>query len=147
MITKERIENLVESQIEGTDRFIVEISVKPGNNIQVYLDSDTNITIADCVAISRFVEKSLDRDVEDFELEVSSAGFMPLKFKRQYEKNIGRDLKVSFNEGDKVIGKLISVTDEDFTIEVTKKKKKERFEKTYKFGEAKKVEVEPSFKK
>jgi len=146
MITKDRIQKLVESQLVDADLFIVDIDVQSGNKILVYLDSDTSVAISDCVTISRFVEKSLDRDVEDFELEVSSAGFMPLKLKRQYVKNVGRTLKVTLKEGDKVTGELVKVEEDAIVLSVAKGKKDSE-EKLIAFEDIKKAIVEPSFKK
>ena len=146
MITVERIKKLVESKLEDGEMFIVEVLVRPGNKILVYLDSDTSVTIADCVSISRFIEKSLDRDIEDFELEVSSAGFRPLKLQRQYVKNIGRNIKLDLKEGEKASGKLIKVDENELVIEVVRKKK-EHEEVTIPFSEIERALVEPSFKK
>lgn len=146
MIKEAQIRKLVETQIKGTDMFIVNVVVKPGNQIFVYLDSDNAVTIDDCVSISRFVENSLDRDVEDFELEVSSSGFRPLKLQRQYEKNIGRELKVTLEDGDKHTGRLIQVDDDGIMLKI-QKKKKDMEEKFFPFAAIKKAVVEPSFKK
>jgi len=118
MITAEKIKKLVEEKIEGSPNFIVDISVKPGNKITVLMDNDKGIVVADCVAVSRHIEGSLDREVEDFSLEVSSPGLdYPLKINRQYKKNIGRQVSSVTKEGQKVIGKLVAVNDNDIVIE------------------------------
>jgi ribosome maturation factor RimP len=118
MITADKIKKLVEEKIEGSPNFIVDVSVKPGNKITVLMDSDKGIVVADCVAVSRHIENSLDREVEDFSLEVSSPGLdYPLKINRQYKKNIGRQVSAVTKEGNKIIGKLISVNDNDIVIE------------------------------
>lgn len=118
MITKSQITALVEEALENTDRFIVDIIVKNDNTIYVILDSDTAITIENCVEVSRFLESKLDRDVEDYELHVSSAGldhaiFLP----RQFQKNLGKLVDVLFKDGEKRKGKLVAYTDETITIE------------------------------
>jgi ribosome maturation factor RimP len=74
MIDKESIVREIETALLDTDRFIVEVKVKAGNRITVLLDSDTQITIADCVAVNRHIESVFDREVEDYELTVSSSG-------------------------------------------------------------------------
>ena len=67
MITKDTIVALMDEAFAGSDRFLVEVKVKSNNVIEVYVDSDTAITIDDCVGLSRFIEGKLDRDVEDYE--------------------------------------------------------------------------------
>ncbi len=122
MITVEKIKRLVEEKIEGSPNFIVDIAVKPGNKITVLMDSDKGIVVADCVAVSRHVEANLDREIEDFSIEVSSPGLdYPFKTKRQYKKNIGREISSLTKEGEKVIGKLLSVNDESILIETKTK--------------------------
>ena len=84
-------------------QFIVEITVKPGNKIIVSIDSFTGIAIDDCVAISRSIEANFDRDIEDYELEVSSAGLtQPFKVFQQYQKNIGKNVEILFKNGQKL---------------------------------------------
>ena len=84
MIDKRVVEKIVQEAIAGTDKFVVEISITRSNTIFIYMDSDTHITIDDCIAISRQVEHSLDREKEDFELQVSSYGLdRPLVLLRQ----------------------------------------------------------------
>ena len=84
MITKEQILNIAEECLEGSDRFVVDVNVDKNNVIDVFIDADTQVTIENCVELSRFVEEHLNRDVEDYELNVSSAGIdFPLKKLRQ----------------------------------------------------------------
>ncbi|NTW32887.1 MAG: hypothetical protein HGB12_09715, partial [Bacteroidetes bacterium] len=71
MITEALIKNLAEQHISGTDKFVVSIKIKPGNKIFIFIDADSHITIADCVSLSKFIESQFDRDIEDFEIEVS----------------------------------------------------------------------------
>lgn len=122
MVQKEKIESLVEQHIAGTDIFIVEVAVSVANHISVVLDADSSITIDKCVEISRLIEGSLDREAEDFELEVSSAGLgLPMVLTRQYIKNIGQDVEVLLLSGLKQKGKLVAANEEGFSIEETKK--------------------------
>ncbi len=124
MITEERILGLVEEKIGDTDQFVVDLKIHPGNKIMIFLDSDTAITIADCVAVSRHIEGSLDREEEDFELNVSTAGVgQPLQNKRQYQKNIGRQVKVKLLDGKSVEGELSAVNEHDILV-VSRKKEK-----------------------
>ena len=99
MIDKELLKASVEKAIEGTDLFIVDIKVSPQNEIVVELDSPGSIDIDTCAAVTRAIEKEFDRDVEDYELEVGSAGLTsPFKVKEQYEKNLGNDIEVLTRE-------------------------------------------------
>ncbi|MDE5573711.1 MAG: ribosome assembly cofactor RimP, partial [Muribaculaceae bacterium] len=122
MIDKDKLRLTVEKAIEGTDIFLVDIKVSPDNNIVVEIDSKNGLDIDTCADITRKIEAEFDRDAEDYELEVGSAGLTsPFKVKAQYEKNIGNDVEVVTCDGRKFDGKLVSVTDNDFTVEVLKK--------------------------
>ena len=119
MISTQKIEDIVNEHIDPSSEYIVEVTVSVGNSILVLIDSDEGISIDRCVKVSRAVEQSLDRDEEDFELEVSSAGLSsPLKVVRQYKKNIGRHLDVVTSSGQKYTGMLVEVSDNNFAIEV-----------------------------
>jgi len=109
MITEKKIRELIEEKIKDTDRFIISVKVSPAKKIEVLLDGITNIAINDCIEISRFIESSLDREQEDFELMVSSAGIdQPFTVEKQYQKNIGRELNVLKKDGIKLKGVLVS---------------------------------------
>ena len=126
MIEIEKIKKLAEEKIAESTNFIVDISIKPGNNITVLLDNDAGVSISDCVAMSRHIESGLDRELEDFELNIMSPGLTePFKIIRQYQKNIGKQIDVLTKENKKIIGKLLSVSDEGIVLEV---KSKERVE-------------------
>ena len=123
MITKEKIHFLVE-EVLAVDQFIVDITVGSGNAIHVSLDSDTGISIGECAQISRHIENSLDREIEDFSLEVSSPGLTSsFKVLRQYLKNIGREVDAVANSGDKQKGILKAADSEGFELEVVAKEK------------------------
>jgi ribosome maturation factor RimP len=127
MISKQKIADLIEEHLTGTDKFLVDFSVSTSNHIIVFIDGDNGVTISDCVALSRKIESNLDRETEDFELDVSSAGLdLGLRVKRQYVKNIGRSVDVKLNDNTKITGILKAVDENTITIELfpTKKKKK-----------------------
>lgn len=110
MITKEQITELANQKIEGTSFFLVDVKVLPGNKIEVYVDGDNGIGINDCVELSRHIEKNLDREKEDFSLEVSSPdATKPIKIARQYIKHVGREFEVKLNDGTKYSGTLTKV--------------------------------------
>lgn len=155
MIDKQLLTQTVEEAITGTDLFIVDIKVTPDNNLTVEIDSPTGVDIDTCVAINRAVEAVFDRDVEDYQLEVGSAGLTaPFKVKGQYEKNIGNDLEILTCDGRKLTGCLVEVTDDGFTVEVPVKVKPEGAKRpvienqpqTFAFADCKSVKYKIDFK-
>lgn len=121
MIDKELLRQSVERAIAGTDLFIVDIKVSAQNNIVVELDSPESIDIDTCAAVTRKIEADFDRDVEDYELEVGSAGLTsPFKVRGQYLKNVGNEIEVLTRDGRKLTGVLTKVAPEGtdtFTFE------------------------------
>lgn len=98
--------------------FLVELHISVANSIKIVLDGDREVSVKDCVAISRAIEGALDREEADFRLEVASAGVgSPLKFPRQYRKNLGRKLEVQLGEGEKHEGTLTQVSEAGITLE------------------------------
>lgn len=118
MIDAVHVREIAEAQMEGTDLFVVEVRVTPANEIVVTVDSDTQVGIDRCVELSRSIEEALDRDQEDFELTVMSAGIgQPLKYLRQYRKLIGSPVEVVLKDGGKIIGKLVDASDNQIAVE------------------------------
>ena len=131
MIAKENIEKLVAEQLNGTDRFVVEIKVSAENLIQVFIDADTAVTIDHCVALSRHIESSLDRDREDFELRVMSSGAdRPFTMLRQYKKNVGRKVQVLLHDDTSLRGTLLEADDKKIIIAEEKTVKRGKSKKT-----------------
>lgn len=126
MIEKGIVYQLVREGLAGTDCFIVDVQVKPDNVIIVEIDNKEGVDIDRCVSLHRFVESHLDRDTEDYELEVGSAGITsPFKVIEQYQKNIGNEVEVLTKAGMKLNGILKSVSDDKFVITIIKKVKTE----------------------
>jgi ribosome maturation factor RimP len=124
MIEKQKILELVEGSIRGTGLFLVSVKVSNANRITVLADKNDGITIDECAAIHRHIENGLDRDKEDFELQVSSPGLdMPFVVIEQYFKNEGKKVEVVDNEGSKYSGKLKNITAGGFELETEKKTK------------------------
>lgn len=148
MITEATVRALIDEKIEGTDQFIVSIKVLPTNRIQVYVDALGGLNVKDCVNISRQIEGNLDREVEDYELQVSSPGLTePFQHPLQYKKNVGRDIKLTTINGQSVKGELTEFTGEKITIQPEKKKKKEEVESvTIPLSEIKEAKTVISFK-
>lgn len=141
MIRKEKIKSIIEGFVSEKDAFIVDIKVSSSNKINIEIDSVTGFSINDCVEVSRLVESSLDRDEEDFELEVSSAGLSePFKVIQQYQKNIGEEVETITKEGKKIKGILSNIFEEGFEVEESKmvkvegKKKKQNIIEKHKFS-------------
>ena len=112
--------------MEGTDQFLVHLQVKEGNKIKIEIDADGGLAVKDCVAVSRHVEHSLDRETEDFELQVTSPGLdQAFRVPRQYMKNVGRQVKVRTKEGQELTGKLISANETSIEVETKTKEKVE----------------------
>jgi ribosome maturation factor RimP len=124
MIEKQKIQGLVEEYISGTGLFLVSVKISTANRITVLADKNEGITIDECAAIHRHIEKGLDRDKEDFELQVSSPGLdMPFVVLEQYLKNEGRKVEVVDTEGSKFTGRLKNVTKGGFELETEIKAK------------------------
>ena len=118
MTDKDYIKGLVEEFIRGTGLFLVAVKVSSANRITVLADKNDGITIEECVAIHRHIENNLDREKEDFELQVSSPGLdLPFEIIEQYYKNQGRKVEVIENDGSKFTGMLKNVTSGGFELE------------------------------
>ncbi len=143
MIVKEHIEQILKPFVEERDYFVVELKISTGNRISVLVDSMKGITIAECVEISRAIEGSLDREKEDFELEVSSPGLSePLRVVQQYQKNIGRELGILLKDDSKKIkGKLLDVVNDKIKIEFQQKVKIEGKKNKQLVTETKEIEI------
>lgn len=126
MIDKNQLQTFLEDQLKDTEYFLTDLKISPANEITVEIDSMIPGDIEECVRLTRAIEEAFDRDVEDYELEVGTAGLTsPLKVKRQYEKYTGQDLEVLTNDGRKLHGMLRKVDDNGITLAVQQKVKKE----------------------
>ena len=126
MIDKAQIKDIVEDYLLNSETFLVDITIRPGNIIGVEIDSKEGVSLDECIKLSKSIESKLDREVEDFELEVGSAGVTsPFKIPRQYEKNIGNEVEVLTKSGSKLTGDLKSSDQEGFVLTITKMEKPE----------------------
>ena len=127
MIDKKRIAELVQERIDELDNglFVVEMKVSSNNVIQVELDkTEGNVSVDDCIRVSRNVEHNLDREKEDFELNVSSAGLdKGLRVFPQYKKNVGRKVKVKLTEGGTIEGTMMEATEEGIVVQTSRKER------------------------
>ena len=118
MILKDRIEKVISDHFAGSDKFLIEITSKPGNKIALFIDGDNGITIDDCKALSRLIGSTFDRDEEDYDLTVSSAGAdRPLRIPRQYFRHVGRTLEIATKTDEIIAGKLIAASEEAIELE------------------------------
>ena len=126
MIDKKFLITHVEQFLEGSDNYLIDVIINPGNIISIEIDNNNGVNIDDCVELSRYIESQLDRDQEDFELTVGSVGLTsPFKMLKQYQKNIGNEVEVLTKKGVKLTGVLKSADDESFTITIAKKERLE----------------------
>jgi ribosome maturation factor RimP len=147
------IEAMLESILANEpDYFLVGIKIKPTNNIKVFLDGDNGITIEKCVQFNRALYKKIEAGNlfpdGDFSLEVSSPGVdEPVRSFRQYKKNIGRNIEVILNDGNKKEGKLLSVSEDGIVIEETKgkNKRKEIIDHSFLFSDIKSTKIQTVF--
>lgn len=114
---KNRIEEIITDHFRESDKFLVEVKVKPANKIAVFIDGDNGITIDDCKGITRLIESNFDRDQEDYDLTVSSAGAdSPMKLSRQYVKHLGRNLEIKTVTDEIISGNLIAASEESIEL-------------------------------
>jgi len=137
---------------DSPEVFLVDMRIKPTNNIKIFLDADAGISIEKCVSYNRRLYRLIEEaglfTEGDFSLEVSSPGLdEPLKLQRQYKKNIGRNVEVMMVDGQKIDGKLLSATDDGIQVEETKgkNKKKEVVEHNLLFSNIKSTKVQVVF--
>lgn len=148
MITKQQILDIIAERVDEEGYFLVDIDINSANKIVVLVDGDSGVPIEFCVSLSRLIENSIDREVVDFELEVSSPGIgQPLKVHRQYLKCVGREVEVLALDGIKYKGTLNSVSDsgieiaEEKKVKIKGRKKKELqiVDRNFSFDEIKSV--------
>ncbi len=153
-LVEERLAELVEDRLDDK-MFIVDVRISSNNEIMVYVDSMSGMTIKECISVSRNVEHNLDREEEDFSLQVSSPGLTKgFKVKQQYEKYTGKDIEVLTNDEQQLEGLLKASDEEGIILETSKRekveghKKKQLIVKEYnlKYDEIKSAKAVISFK-
>ena len=126
MIKQETISQLVNEWLQGKDYFLVEVTVSADNRIVVEIDHKEGVWIEDCMELSRFIESHLNRDAEDFELEVGSAGIgQPFKVLQQYLNHVGENVEVLTRDHRKLTGVLKQADENGIVLTITKKVKEE----------------------
>ena len=115
MIEKKAVSQIVGEWLQGKDYFLVSIDISTDDKIVVEIDHKDGVWIEDCVDLSRFIESRLNRDQEDYELEVGSAGIgQPFKVLQQYYNHVGKEVEILTKEGKKITGLLKDADEEKF---------------------------------
>lgn len=142
MIDKLTVFDIVTTALEGTDKFLVDLKITPDNRIFISIDGDNGVIIDDCVELSHIIEDKLDREVEDYELNVASAGLeSPLRNVRQYRRNIGREVTVTLMTGDKYQGILKEAGDQQFAVSVPQTKRTPEHDETFAYKDVKATKI------
>jgi ribosome maturation factor RimP len=146
------IKKMIEGLLTDPKHFLVEVRIKPTNNVKVFIDGDEGIPLSELIQYNRKLYKQLEESAmfpgDDFSLEVSSPGLdEPLKLLRQYKKNVGRYVDILLNDATKKEGKLLRITDDAIVIETEtgKGKKKEIKEETILFNDIKNTKIQIKF--
>jgi ribosome maturation factor RimP len=147
------IEGLMQTMLaDEPGYFLVDVRIKPTNNVKVYIDGDQGISIEKCVRYNRALYKKLEETGlfpnGDFSLEVSSPGLdEPLKLHRQYKKNIGRQVELVLQDGSKIEGRLLEVSEDGIIVEEIRgrNKKKEVINHTFLFENIKTTKIQVVF--
>ena len=118
-LMREKVTQLLNEALkQHSHLFLIDLDIASDNKIAVIIDGDKGVSVEDCIAISRAIEHNLDREEEDFSLDVLSAGVSrPLTMPRQYKKNLGRNLKLTTTQGQTIEGKITHTTDTQVTLE------------------------------
>ncbi|HZH69610.1 MAG TPA: ribosome assembly cofactor RimP [Flavobacteriaceae bacterium] len=116
---EEKVKQLLQDALdENPSLFLIDLKIDSSNKIQVILDGDSGVSLNDCIAVSRAIEHNLDREEEDFALEVMSAGASePLILPRQFQKNVGRTLAAKTKSGEKFEGELTQASGNTIKLE------------------------------
>jgi ribosome maturation factor RimP len=125
LISKDHILSIANEHLKGTDIFVTGIKIGSDNQINLFIDGDTGVTIKNCVELSRAIEGNLDRNKQDYALDVSSHGATtPLAFPRQYKKHIGRNFEIQLQDKTKIEGTLVECNDQEIKLEYSVRENK-----------------------
>ena len=153
MHLKKQIENWIDQLFrdpEYRDCFLVDIEWNSTQRkLVIYIDCDKGLTLQRCQSISKYITPKLEESIivsDNYRLDVSSPGLdKPLKQLRQYQKNLGRQVRIQTVKGDEIIGKLIAVEKENITIETTEKEEKKKKKKLKKLIQISVIDINKTF--
>lgn len=151
MITVGQIRQIINEHLQDSPLFVTRVTVKLGNKISVFIDGEKGVGIADCAQLSRYIDSKLDREQEDYELEVSSHGIdRPLELPRQFIHNAGRSIRVLLKDGSVITGKLLKADENGFIVETLVREKPRgkgiAVSRAFDYSEYKEVKIIVSFK-
>ncbi len=126
MIDKKTVQSVVDEWLAGKEYFLVDLNVSDDDRIVVVIDHAEGVWIEDCAELSRHIESRINREEEDYELEVGSAGLgQPFRVRRQYEIHVGKNVESQTKDGQKYRGTLVSVNENGFVLNVVQKVREE----------------------
>ncbi len=156
MINKSRLNDFIINNLTSR-HFLIDLSISSSNQIQVFIDSMEGLSIAECVSYTKLIESEFDRDIEDYELSVSSGGLdLSFTVDQQFEKNINKEVELIAKDGNKYQGILKAFSKNKVEVEVEEKellegkKRKQLIKKEVSFDrvtEIKSIKAVVSFKK
>lgn len=126
MIDKVIVNQVIDEYLQGSELYLVDLKITQDNRVQIEIDAFKGVSLDDCIGLNRFIESKIDREIEDYELEVSSAGLTePFKVLKQYEKNLGKEVEVLTTEGKKMTGVISQVAEDQFGLTIEKSMKQD----------------------
>jgi len=126
MLDKVIVNQIIDEYLQDSELYLVDLKITQDNRVLIEIDAFKGVSLDDCIGLNRFIESKIDREIEDYELEVSSAGLTePFKVLKQYEKNIGKEVEVLTTEGKKMTGVISQVAEEQFGLTIEKNMKQE----------------------
>ena len=137
MIRKEHIVELSEAFLKDSANYLIDVNIRSGNRISIFIENDEHVSIKDCIALSKHIESQFDREQQDFELEVSSPGIdSPFRHERQYVKYVGKEIEILMSNGDKFSGELLGSDSESIQYLPSKKGRSKKTDQTTNSKEA-----------
>ena len=140
MIRKEHIVELSEAFLKDSANYLIDVNVRSGNRISIFIENDEHVSIKDCIALSKHIESQFDREQQDFELEVSSPGIdSPFRHQRQFVKYVGKEIEILMSNGDKFTGELLGSDSVSIQYLPSKKGQRKKIDQSTNSKEAKTV--------
>ncbi len=131
MIRKEHIVELSEAFLKDSANYLIDVNIRSGNRISIFIENDEHVSIKDCIALSKHIETQFNREQQDFELEVSSPGIdSPFRHERQYIKYVGKEIEILMSNGEKFSGELLGSDSESIQFLPSKKGRSKKIDQT-----------------
>ena len=131
MIRKVHIVELSEAFLKDSANYLIDVNIRSGNRISIFIENDEHVSIKDCIALSKHIESQFDREQQDFELEVSSPGIdSPFRHERQFVKYVGKEIEILMSNGDKFSGELLGSDSKSIQYLPSKKGRSKKLDQT-----------------